>query len=239
MSGQLARAAQLWPRRAPGLPPGQRRLEVFPRFGDQPLRSPPATGPGELTIGGAGRSEFTIGLDELTALGSKEQRSDFHCVTTWTRQGLTWGGVSMLSVWREVIAPQVGTHADAPFIRAVGADRFAVVFHRDDLLRPDVLIASRLDGEPLDPRHGAPLRLISPAQYGYKSVKHLVALELHHDQPKLGGKEHLRARVALEERHSHVPGRLLRMPYRLLIPLTAMLAERSAGPASRGARSTS
>lgn len=229
MSGRFARAAQLWPRRAAGLPPGQRRLEVFPRFSDRPLRAPPATaGPGRLRIGGAGLSGFTIGVDELTALAWREQRSDFHCVTTWTRQGLTWGGVSMLTVWRDVIAPRGGAHAAAQFIRAVGADGFKVVFHREDLLRPDVLIASSLDGEPLDARHGAPLRLISPAQYGYKSVKHLVGLELHHEQPQLGGKEHLRARVALEERHSRLPGWLLRMPYRLLIPVTATLAERSA-----------
>ncbi len=42
----------------------------------------------------------------------------------------------------------------------------------------------------------------------------------------LGAKEHLRARVAAEERHAWVPGRFLRWPYRVLVPLTAMIAER-------------
>lgn len=231
MIGRLARGARLWPRRAPGLPPGQRRLAVFPRFSDQPLRPPPVPrGPAELRIGGRGLSEFTVGRAELTALEWSEQRSDFHCVTTWTHQGLTWGGVSMLTVWRELIEPRAGRHAAAPFVLAVGADKYQAVFCRDDLLRDDVLVATTLDGEPLDARHGAPLRLVSPAQYGYKSVKHLVALELHHDLPgnRLGAIEHLRARVALEERHSRLPGWSLRVPYRLLIPVTALTAERSA-----------
>lgn len=237
MSGKLRRAAELWPRRAPGLPPGQRRLSVFPRFSDQPLRRPPVTtGPVELRIGGPGLAEFTIGFDELSALGWNEQRSDFHCVTTWSHQGLRWGGVSMLAVWRHLIEPRAGRHAAAPFVVAVGADKHQAVFHRDDLLGPDVLIARTLDGAPLDARHGAPLRLVSPAQYGYKSVKHLVALELHHAQPRLGAKEHLRARVAREERHSRLPGWLLRVPYRLLVPITALIAERSAASSTPSKR---
>jgi hypothetical protein len=32
-----------WPRRADGLPPGQRALDAFPRFADNPLRPPPST----------------------------------------------------------------------------------------------------------------------------------------------------------------------------------------------------
>ena len=78
-------------------------------------------------------------------------------------------------------------------------------------------------------RHGAPLRLVSPAQYGYKNVKHVESIALRSTRPVslLGPKEHLRARVALEERHSRIPGRLLRWPYRLAIPITVIVAERT------------
>lgn len=231
MKGLLGQGADLWPRRASGLPPGQRRLTTFPRFSAQPRRPPPAaTGPAGLTIRGAGPSEVTLGLDELTDLGWRELTRDLHCVATWTRQGLTWGGVQMLTVWDDVVVPRLGKQAAASFIRAVATDGYQAVLHRDDLLQPDVMLALTLDGEPLDARHGAPLRLVSPAQYGYKSVKHLVALELHDHRPTswLGAKEHLRARVAFEERHSRVPGRLLRVPYRLTIPVIALTSERSA-----------
>jgi hypothetical protein len=52
---------------------------------------------------------------------------------------------------------------------------------------------------------------------------------VHSERPAslLGPKEHLRARVALEERHSRIPGRLLRWPYRLVVPITAVVAERT------------
>jgi len=171
-----------------------------------------------------------MGIAELTALGQTEQRSDFHCVTTWTRQDLDWRGVPLLEVWRTLIEPRLGDRADAPFIVAVGADGHRAVLCRDDILTSGVLLALSLQGQPLDSRHGSPLRLVSPEQYGDKNVKHLVALELHDRQPpsSLGAKEHLRARVAFEERHSRLPARLLRVPYRLLIPLTAIVSERNA-----------
>ena len=48
---------------------------------------------------------------------------------------------------------------------------------------------------------GGQLRLVSPSQYGYESIKHVIALDFRADQPELMSKEHLRARVAAEERH--------------------------------------
>ena len=50
--------------------------------------------------------------------------------------------------------------------------------------RTGVLIADRLDGRPLDGDHGAPVRLVSPAQYGYISTKHLCRIEVHTREPK-------------------------------------------------------
>jgi DMSO/TMAO reductase YedYZ molybdopterin-dependent catalytic subunit len=91
------------------------------------------------------------------------------------------------------------------------------------------MLAWGLNGDALDQRHGVPLRLISPAQYGYKNVKHVESIAFHAERPDslLGPKEHLRARVALEERHSRIPGRLLRWPYRVVVPITAVVAERT------------
>jgi DMSO/TMAO reductase YedYZ molybdopterin-dependent catalytic subunit len=103
------------------------------------------------------------------------------------------------------------------------------VFRTDDLFADDVMLAWALNDGALGLRHGAPLRLVSPAQYGYKNVKHVESIALHRERPAslLGAKEHLRARVALEERHSRIPGRVLRWPYRVLVPITASVAERT------------
>lgn len=223
------RWADLRPRRASGLPPGQRLLGVYPRFADNPLKPPPVIEGSSLLIRGASDvDDFSLDVDDLAAIGNIERDADFHCVTTWSVRSLRWGGVAMADVWRTLIEPRIGDGRTATFVRAVGADRYNVAFTLEDLLEPDVILAWTLNGEPLDARHGAPLRLVSPSQYGYKSVKHLSTLELLHDQPRIGSKEHLRARVHLEERHSRLPARLVRVPYRSVIRITALLAERSA-----------
>jgi DMSO/TMAO reductase YedYZ molybdopterin-dependent catalytic subunit len=46
-----------------------------------------------------------------------------------------------------------------------------------EAMRPDVLIAYAMNGEPLQPQHGAPLRLIVPGWYGMTSVKWLTSIE--------------------------------------------------------------
>ncbi len=95
-----------------------------------------------------------------------------------------------------------------------------------------MLLADRLDGEPLPIEHGAPLRLVAPAHYGYKSVKHLDRIELWRSDASyrpFGWRfmVHPRARVAYEERGRWVPGWLLRRLYRPLIRPTAARFERA------------
>lgn len=213
----------LIPRRAPGLPPGQRVVHEFPRFSDKPLRWAPPITPIELVISVQGEQRSTLDHEALARFDSIEQVNDFHCVTTWSYQGLRWTGVRLRDVLPEVLGGE-----SAPFAVAHAADGPSAVFVMDDLLAEDVLLATGLNGQPLDRRHGAPLRLVSPSQYGYKNVKHLVGIDLRTTEPAstLGPKEHLRARVALEERHATLPNWAVRMPYRLTIIPTALAAER-------------
>jgi len=116
------------------------------------------------------------------------------------------------------------------WLRIVGLDRGSAFVALEDALRDDVMLADSVDGEPLTLARGAPLRFVSPAQYAYKSVKHVAGIELCVAQPAStsGAKEHPRARVALEERHSRYPAWLVRWPYRLVAPMTALIAEMSA-----------
>ncbi len=46
-----------------------------------------------------------------------------------------------------------------------------------EAMRPEVLLAYEMDGRPLEPQHGSPLRLIVPGWYGMTSVKWLSAIE--------------------------------------------------------------
>jgi DMSO/TMAO reductase YedYZ molybdopterin-dependent catalytic subunit len=212
-----------WPRRAPGLPPGQRLFHTMPRFANAPLRPPPAPAEPRLEITRAGAPIAVVTAADLDALRPREHRADFHCVTSWSVTGLVWTGVPL----REVLASVGITDGAAPYLVARGGDGHRMVFVWADAVAPDVLLATGLNGSPLDTRHGAPLRLVSPSQYGYKNVKHLVSIDLRAERPKLVSKEHLRARVAASERHPKLPSWLVIWPYRMIIPATARLSERT------------
>jgi DMSO/TMAO reductase YedYZ molybdopterin-dependent catalytic subunit len=212
------------------LPPGQHRRRDFPRFGLPRLRPPAVPEHPALLITGAVEHELRLPLAELDRLVPRiEQVADLHCVATWTATDLRWSGVSLRRFWEQVVVPRCRP-ADAVALIARGADGVRSMIDLRDALADDVMLADRLDGRPLDGLHGAPLRLVSPGQYGYKNIKHLCRIEVCRTFPALGfsGMEHPRARVALEERHPHIAGRLLRVPYRATIPLIAWMSRRSA-----------
>ena len=215
---------ELIPRRAQGLPPGQRQVRAFPRFSDNPLRSAPPIEPIALTVSVDGDPICTFSADDLGRLDQVDQVSDFHCVTTWTYRGAHWAGVRFSE-----LATTVFDGATPPYLAAHAADRMSAIYVADDLDNDNVLLATKLNDQPLDRRHGAPLRLVSPDQYGYKNLKHLAGLDFRHEEPSstLGPKEHLRARVAAEERHASLPNWAVKVQYRLSIIPTALVAERT------------
>ncbi len=139
----------------------------MPRFSATPQVPPPTSGPVRLRIGPRGDDGIALDLDDLMDVGSVDRRHDLHCVTTWSYRGARWTGVPLVDVWSARVAPRVGAAADHPYVVAVGADRYLAVLRREDLLQPEVLLAWALDGRPIEGRHGGPLRLVSPRQYGY------------------------------------------------------------------------
>ena len=213
-----------WPRRAPGLPPGQRLMTEMPRFTDRPFKPPPdmAAEP-RFEITNEGAPIAILSGADLEALGPRDHVADFHCVTTWSVTGLVWRGVPL----RDVFASVGITEPLAPYLVASSEDRRSVAFLWEDAAAADVILATHLDGDPLDDRRGGPLRLVAPSQYGYKSGKFISAIDFRTERPKVMGKEHLRARVAHEERHPRLPSWMVKGPYRLTIPPTGYLAERT------------
>jgi len=217
----------------PLLPPGQREIEIFPRFGLLPFadRFPTALGTPRIELGGDVRTSVEVGI-ELERIPRVEQCSDFHCVTTWTRRALQWSGIRFSDFYQQIAVPLAGPAADAVFVVLRGQDGARSSLPLEDLLAPDVLLADRLNGQPLPLAHGAPLRLVAPAHYGYKSVKHINRVEFWRSSANyhpVGFRfmVHPRARVANEERGQWVPGWVLRYLYRPLIRPTALRFERS------------
>lgn len=221
------------------LPPGQRRIDGFPRFGANLSRPAPAV-PADpvVEIRGAVTEGFDLPLASLATLPRHEVDADFHCVAGWSATGLRWEGVSFRTLYESVIAPALPPATTATHVRFRGLDGWASVLLLEDALADDVLIAEHLDGRPLDGDHGAPARLVSPRQYGYMSTKHLCRIEVHASRPKsresvanrvllrlLG--RHPRARVWEEERNVDLPAWMVRPVYRSLISPIRFAATRS------------
>jgi DMSO/TMAO reductase YedYZ molybdopterin-dependent catalytic subunit len=223
------------------LPPGQTAIRGFPRFGTHAYNPPPPV-PAEpsLEVGGAVDDPLTFPLRELQALPRREVVADFHCVAGWSATGLRWEGVPFAAFHRELLAPHAT--ATVTHVKFVGADGHWSVALLEDVLGEDVLLAEHLDGRPLDANHGAPLRLVSPGQYGFINTKHLCRIELLTAEPAncvgtastaahvglrlLGYRRFVRARVSEQERHRFLPPRVVREISRLLIPGIRKLSSR-------------
>jgi DMSO/TMAO reductase YedYZ molybdopterin-dependent catalytic subunit len=207
----------------PPLPPGQYESTTFPRFGlpRYAFRYPSDVDRVEIAVGGdvEEKVSFSEALHELPRL---DQVSDFHCVTTWSRRALTWGGFRFVDFYESLVVPKARPATETTFVVLKSQDGYRTSLPLEDLLADDVMLADTLDGEPLSIAHGAPLRLVAPAHYAYKSPKHINRIEFWNDDSKfrpagLRFMAHPRARVALEERANGAPGWVFRYLYRPLV----------------------
>jgi hypothetical protein len=107
------------PRRGEGLPPGQRLLQEMPRFTDRPHLPPPRmpVEPRPETTHAGAPVGVVSGAD--LALGPRDHRADFHCVTGWSVTNLVWTGIPV----REVFASIGMADPPAPYLVARAGDR--------------------------------------------------------------------------------------------------------------------
>ncbi len=167
------------------LPPGQRAVDGFPRFGTHMAYPPPRVLPDhEIAVGGAVAEPFSLPLAALADLPRREVAADFHCVAGWSATGLRWEGVPFARFFASVIEPALSPGAPITHVTFQGRDGYRSTACLEDVLADDVLIAEHLDGRPLDGDHGAPVRLVSPRQYGFISTKHLCRIEVHTAEPE-------------------------------------------------------
>ena len=209
------------------LPPGQRLIERFPRFGTHLGRPAPAipTDPVITIDGGAVASPFDLPVASLATMPRTELTAHFHCVAGWSAADLRWEGVAFETFFRTIVEPALVPGAEATHLVFEGLDGYRSVVLVEDALADDVVLAERLDGRPLGADHGAPVRLVSPGQYGYVSTKHLCHIAVHSSEPPaprgslVDGRlleSHPRARVWEEERHGSLPSWLVRPLYRAI-----------------------
>lgn len=136
-----------------------------------PIPAPdPATW--ELQVGGMVERPMKLRLADVKRLPRIKQSSRMKCVQCWSVR-IEWQGFRCGELLR-LARPK----ADATWVRIDCADMYYDYIKMTELLHPRVLFALGMNGEPLTPEHGAPLRLVMPFKYGYKSSKLITRLTL-------------------------------------------------------------
>lgn len=160
------------------LPPGQRLTEKWPvlHYGSVPSID---VKDWIFTISGLVETPRTFNFDEFSSLQQVEVFSDIHCVTTWSRYDNLWEGIST-----GTIKTIVSIKPEAKHVLVRGEGGFTTNLPLEDFFQPDALFALKHDGQPLTPKHGAPVRLVVPQLYFWKSTKWVTDIKfMDKDEP--------------------------------------------------------
>jgi DMSO/TMAO reductase YedYZ molybdopterin-dependent catalytic subunit len=164
--------------RDPRLPPGQYdagtqwpvlNAEATPRI---------STDRWTFTVEGLVERERTWTWDEIHALPASRYEGDIHCVTTWSKFGMRFDGVSV-----DTLLDAAGVLPTATHAIAVAHTGYTTNLPLADVTGGKAWVVWDVDGEPLTREHGGPARLLVPHLYFWKSAKWVSGLRLlDHDE---------------------------------------------------------
>jgi DMSO/TMAO reductase YedYZ molybdopterin-dependent catalytic subunit len=158
------------------LPPGQYLTREFPVLSAGPTPHTPLDR-WSFTIGGAVSAEARWSWEELIALPAETITRDIHCVTKWSKLDTTWKGVSLDTLLD-------GVDPFGAYVTAYCDGGYTTNLPLEDVMDGRAWIAYEYDGEPLDPEHGGPARLLVPHLYFWKSAKWVRGLTVtEEDEP--------------------------------------------------------
>lgn len=151
------------------------------------------TDPWEVTIDGMVDNPGTFSLNDLIADMTMEERLyRFRCVEAWAMV-IPWNGFELADLLNKAGIQSGATHV--AFETAVlpdvmpGVRRNVIEFpyveglRLDEAMHPLTIMATGIYGRPLANQSGAPIRLVVPWKYGFKSIKSIVRITVTDEQP--------------------------------------------------------
>jgi hypothetical protein len=120
-----------------------------------------------LTVEGLADHPLVLTLDDLQKIEPEIATRNFDCVTGWSVPDVAWTGVSLATLLKLAGARPDVTHMIFHSADGTYVDQLAV----KDAMLPGMMLAYRINGQPLLREGGYPVRLIVPPMYAYKSVK--------------------------------------------------------------------
>lgn len=142
-------------------------MRAFPEYHIAP-EAPIAPRGWRLVVGGMVRQPLSLSLDDLQRMQRTDLRVRHYCVEGWTAVA-SWHGVSVAE-----LAARAGADPRAGFVEFRSFDEgYWSSWDRASAFHAQTILAYGMNGEPLAPGHGAPLRLYAAVKLGYKMVKYL------------------------------------------------------------------
>ncbi len=137
--------------------------------------------------------EVMLSLDDFKALPRTEMITELMCIEGWSII-VHWAGVRFSDLAANYLPktidgsrPDVTNHPEKllPYVSMATPDNgYFVGWDLASILHPQTLLAYEMNGEPLLPEHGAPLRLASPTKYGIKQIKRIGRIEFTAERPR-------------------------------------------------------
>jgi DMSO/TMAO reductase YedYZ molybdopterin-dependent catalytic subunit len=165
--------------RDPRLPPGQ--YDVGSGWPVLTAEATPKLDPATWSFGVEGLvgtpTKWT--WDEAHALPPSTYSGDIHCVTTWSKLGISFAGVSVDTLLAAARPLPAATH-----VMAFCHTGYTTNLPLADVSDGKAWVVWEVDGKPLPREHGGPARLLVPHLYFWKSAKWVAGLRvMDHDEP--------------------------------------------------------
>jgi DMSO/TMAO reductase YedYZ molybdopterin-dependent catalytic subunit len=179
---------------------------LAPEFGRDKVSSPRVNGfagiekeldPASWTLTVSGlhdrAGDLTLTLDDIKALPRVEMITELKCIEGWSVI-VQWAGARFSDFAARYLprtidgsAPDIASRPEklVPYVSLATPDNgYFVGWDMPSILHPQTLLAYEMNGAPLLPEHGAPLRLASPTNYGSKQIKRIGRIEFTGERPR-------------------------------------------------------
>src|ERR1035438_2683845 len=130
---------------------------------------------------------LTLTLDDIRKLPRTSMTTELKCVEGWSAM-MQWAGLRFSDFMAAYPPAKPNNVPNAGALPAYASletpdHSYYVGMEMESLLHPQTLLAYEMNGAPLTPAHGAPLRLVTPLKYGLKQIKRIGFIGYHVSRP--------------------------------------------------------
>jgi len=125
--------------------------------------------------------DLSLGMEDIQALPKTVMITELKCIEGWSRV-IQWGGARfgdfVAKFHQDALDPDQYVAFETP-----NGDYY-VGLDMASAMHPQTLLCYEMNAQPLQPQHGAPLRLVTTVKYGIKNLKRIGKIDFSASRPK-------------------------------------------------------